>query len=589
MTRAPTSTMLGRGIFAGVFLALLAWLVRYSAHLAAVRIYQVDECQNVYMARVLASGQASEFFTNASLFLLGPLSWIAKNCHRSEDLFSSARLLFLGVFWVNIFLLTRNACERLLSIRGAITLTAAATLAPLWDYGFEIRHDNLILTGILLTWWTVRVKPMGARSYVIAGGIAVALLFIAVKAVVYVLPLSLAILVFPPPAHGRPRWQLALAWVGGSLLATAVIRICYGTGGMWDLYLSVFHGVTKYSAGSGGASARFGPWSALERLLGQTPLLLALTAVAACAIAGEIWRGGRKSLTWEGKLPEALLLLGALVALAANPTPYPYNLLHVVPYAFLMVAKYAVGLGQEVEHRPNLWPLVGSIFVFAHLVPFSLALQRNVDYTNFRQGSLMSLAEDLTDPVKDPVYDGIGMVPTRRTIHFQWYLHSLNIQSFINGSGPRVRDMLAARPAAVFIPSYRTDVLPRLDHEFISEHYVSLADDFWVLGNILPIGGGTFEIVHPGRYRIASLQASDLAGTYPAGYEGLLTPEAEGRITGTLDGAPLSNHVVSLAVGSHRIETADGVQPAILWLGPRRDRLHRLSPSAHETLFVNWY
>ena len=67
----------------------------------------------------------------------------------------------------------------------------------------------------------------------------------------------------------------------------------------------------------------------------------------------------------------------------------------------------------------------------------------------------MALAEDMTDPQSDPVYDGVGMVPTRRSIHYHWFLHSLNIQSFINGQEMPVRDMLAANPAAVVIPNYR--------------------------------------------------------------------------------------------------------------------------------------
>src|SRR5262249_28866552 len=140
-----------------------------------------------------------------------------------------------------------------------------------------------------------------------------------------------------------------------------------------------------------------------------------------------------------------------------------------------------------------------------------------------------------TDPEKDRVYDAVGMVPTRRSIDFHWFLHSLNIQQFVNGPGPRVREMLAARPAAVFIPNYRTDWLPKEDHDFIAKRYVAISDDFWVLGKVLPAGGGSFEIVHPGRYRVSSLAGSDLAGTYLDGWEATMAPENDGCLTGTLD------------------------------------------------------
>jgi hypothetical protein len=201
----------------------------------------------------------------------------------------------------------------------------------------------------------------------------------------------------------------------------------------------------------------------------------------------------------------------------------------------------------------------------------------------------MSLAEDLTEPKIDPVYDGIGMVPTRRPVHFQWYLHSLNIQRFLDGSLPSVSQMLAARPAAVFIPNYRTDWLSTADHDFIRERYVSFADDFWVLGKILPKGGGTFEVFHPGRYRISTLKGSDLADTYELGVKGVMTPEDPGTLAATLDGMPLSNRPMLLSVGTHKLECSAEVEPAVVWMGPHLDRVHRIGPGDHRQLFVNWY
>lgn len=578
-----------RSVGIGLWLAVLAGLVWFSVRLAANRIYQVDECQNLYMAKILATGHASEFFTTASLFLMGPLSWISQSAERSAQAFVAARLLFLGIFWLNLLLLASIASGRLCSIRGLVALVAAATLAPLWDYGFEVRHDNLILTSILLIWWTIRAKPMGALSYMLAGGVAVAALFVAVKAVVYVIPLSVAILVFAPLAHRRSRWQLGLAWLAGALLATVIIRLCYGAGGKWELYLSVFHGVTKYSAGGAGGNARFWPWVTLSRLLGQTPLLLAMTAAACFAAAREFWRRGGAGLNWDGVLPEVLLLAVALGGLMANPTPYPYNVLHIVPYAFLLAFRYGTGIWKQVQDSPRIWPFVASVIIFAHLAPFGYAVQRHLNYSNSRQTNLMSLVEDLTDAAKDPVYDGIGLVPTRPTIHFQWYLHSLNIQNFVKGPGLRVREMLAARPAAVFIPNYRTDWLPEEDHDFIREWYVPLADDFWVLGKVLPAGGGTFEVVHPGRYRISSLQESDLAQTNRVSAAQSPVRLDEASFTATLDGVAVTSGAVKLTVGIHRIECKAGCQPAVVWVGPNRDRVGRLSQSDHRLLFVNWY
>ena len=573
-----------------LLLAGLAGLVWFSSHLAALRIYQVDECQNLYMAGVLAGHHTSEFFSNASLFLLGPLSWISRNCPRSADAFQMARLVFLGVFWLNLFLVALAAAGKLYSIRALVALVAVGTLAPIWDYGFEVRHDSLVLTGVLLTWLLIRLKPLSIVSYLCVGAIAVTSLFVAVKSVVYVLPLSLALLAFPPPTLALPRWRLGLAWIIGAALATGLIRLAYGDSGGWQIYLSVFHGVAKYSAGGGGGSSGFAPWSALGRLLIQTPLLLGMVLAGTYAIGVDLVRRGKSALGWSGFLPEFLLLLGSLVALGINPTPYPYNLLHVVPYAFIFVFRYGVPLWHEVWALTPIRPFIVGVGLFAHLIPFMTATRRHLDHFNWRQEQLMTLAEDLTQPSIDPVYDGIGMVPTRPAVNFQWYLHGLNIQSFLDGSGPSVREILAARPAPVLIPSYRTDWLSDADHNFFAERYVQLADDFWVLGKTLPPGGGSFEIYYPGRYRISTGKGSDLAGTYALGIKGLMTPEDPGTLSNTtLDGQPFCNHPVQLSKGVHRIECPLDCQPAVVWMGPQLDRVHRIGPGDHRALFINWY
>lgn len=562
----------------------LGGLVWFSLHLAGKRIFQVDECQNVYVAKILATGQTKTAYANLSLVQF-PLAWVAHGGTRSIDLFAAARFLMLGIFWVNVLLIALATGEKLFSRRGLIALVAAATLAPLWDYGFEIRHDNLLLTGVLLTWCIVRVRPAGTQSYVFAGAIAATLQFVAFKAFVYTLPISLAILTCPPPGHRAQRWKLALAWVAGALAMFFTFRLAYGAAGLWDLYLADFRRISGDSTGGN----RFAPWDTLSRLLGQTPLLLVLVMAASVALATGVGNRGKAALSWDSSLPEALLLAVALAALLINPAPYPYNLLHLVPYAFLFAFRYASGLAKELDARPALLTLVGAILVFTHLAPFAVATCRHLDWPNTRQQDLMRLAEDVTDSEEDPVYDGVGMVPTRPRIHYWWYLHSLNIQSFVKGPGPRVRDMLAARPAAVFIPNYRTDWLPEEDHAFIRERYVSVADDFWVLGKVLPAGGGTFEIVHPGRYRISSLQESDLAETCRVSVAQSPARLEEGSFTATLDGAPVASRPVELTVGEHRIECKPGCQPSVVWVGPKLDRIGRLSQRDHRLLFVNWY
>jgi hypothetical protein len=53
----------------------LAALVWFSHRLAGIRIYQIDECENVCVAKILATGQQNNSYAFLSL-LHFPLAWV---------------------------------------------------------------------------------------------------------------------------------------------------------------------------------------------------------------------------------------------------------------------------------------------------------------------------------------------------------------------------------------------------------------------------------------------------------------------------------------------------------------------------------
>jgi hypothetical protein len=566
-----------------IILSILAGLLWLSLHLAAMRILQVDECMEIHGARVLATAPDKSVVGHVTLFQVA-LSLVTGWTSRSIDLFASGRFVMVEIFWLNLLLIAMATGKRLFSLQGLVALFGAATLAPLWDYGLEIRHDNLMLTGLLLIWCLVRLRPPTIHTYSMIGFLTIVLEFVAFKAFVYSVPLSVAVLAFPPDGGAASRSRLACAWGGGALIGFLGILALFKLGGYWQAYVAHFSYTASVSAS--GLHLRKALIIILDHLLRQAPLLLALIAAGVFSFARGLKRQGQKVLNWSGSLPEFGLFLLVFSALLINPTPFPYNTLHLVPYAYLFAFRYADELWKTWRVQSGFWPLAASVVVFAHVMPFVLATERHLDRPNSRQERLMHRAEELTDATRDPVYDAVAMVPTRSMIPYG-FLHTLSFPSY--KAGPQVRDLLSTNPAAVFIPNFRTDWLPEEDHAFIRDHYVALADDFWVLGKVLPAGGGSFEVIHPGRYRIASYQGSDLAGSYRDDIMGELIPEDPGALSGTLDGAPLPDRPVELAVGIHRIECPLDCQPTVVWVGPRLDRVHRLGPGDHRFLFNNWY
>jgi hypothetical protein len=552
-----------------VMIISLVILVIFSSYLALNRIYQVDECQNLFMARVIGTGQTERYFTSATLWLMGPLAWLAGKAKNSADLFSWGRLIFCGIFWLNIFLIGRATGVRLRSAQGLFILFMAATLAPLWDYGFEIRHDNVILAGLLLIWCVGRTSPRGNLSYLTIGFLTVALPFVAFKSFVYTIPLSAVFLLFPPPEHKQKREKLIVSWFAGALIAFVFCFLLYRFSGLWSVYLSGLKGGLESSS----SNRLFNPWITLSRTVTQTPLLLAATAWAFWSLAHTLRHGLAKAFQWENHLPEGILVLICLAALFINPTPFPYNLVNMVPFAFIFSCRFLRERFAPRIKKLRVGGLIFGLVLVAHLLPFVVATWRHVGWTNGRQKLLMNAAEALTDPVKDRVYDAIGMLPTRQSIHYYWYLHSLNMQSFTGSERPTVLQMLQASPPAVFIASYRTDWLTDADWRFIHQRYVPLSDDFWILGRILPAGGGRFDVIHEGRYEILGFKG------------GISQPLKSVEI----DNRVITSSIVELDRGWHEMKCSFGVNPRVAWIGPVLKHLPVIGRGDHSRLFVNWY
>ncbi len=399
----------------------------------------------MFMARVIQSGQTDLYFVNPALFLLGPLGWIAGAVTSAHDAFFGGRMLFLGVFWLNIFLLVKCTGVSLRTRDGLLVAVAAATLAPVWDYGFEIRHDNLLLTGLLSIWYLGRCVGNRAGSFFAIGALVSVLQFVAFKSFAYSVPVSLYLLVRQATAEPERSKRIVTSWVLGVAsggLACVFVYLAH------DL-LAVLATSTIQFRDSAQSAAAFYPFKTLARPLSQTPLLVAVTTAALISVLSSLFRSPWAALWRDDCAPEGVLLLVAIVALFINPTPFPYNLVNVVPFAFLLAYRH---LRTTLDatwplNRPML--LVGvCVVAFSHFVPFWKATERHLGMTNWRQLALAQTAEEMTDP-SDPVYDAAGMVLTRPSIGRWWYLHSMSMRQIYDGKQASTAEMLASRPAAV--------------------------------------------------------------------------------------------------------------------------------------------
>ncbi len=539
-------------------LALLAgWslLGLLSLYLAWNRIYQVDEAQSVTMARIIATHETASFFTSTPLYLLvlAPLSLVSE---RSADLFHAFRLVALALFWTNLLLLVRATGARLRTHEGLFTLAFAATLAPLWTYGLEIRHDNIQLGGLLLIWILMRPRDRAVPgAYFWMGLIAASLQLSLFKAFAYWVPLTLAAFALPHPAFRRARLFLLAQWGAGAAAAFGLYQLLRAA---WRIEEPVFP-VFSSSLEVVRTTNRFSPWPTLERLPVQTPLLF-VAALGALGLA--VWLFVRKGWGDEKtrtSYATAALLAGSIGVLLVNPTPFPYNLLLVVTPAAIAASaalrEKLLALWEGGRHRGLF-----AVLVAVQLAAFGFQAKTLLEAGNGRQQELMGLAERLTDPKRDTVFDLAGLVPTRRSISYTWFVNLTNFRSFQKDPA------LTENPAPVVIPNYRVGYLSKDQQEFLARNYRALANDFLVLGADLPPGGGTWLCRHPGRY---ALGAEGSRGAF------------------RVDGVLLDAGVFAFAAGMHRLEADSGSAPFTFWVGPPSPEPVRIGPADMNQLFPN--
>ncbi len=540
---------------------ILAGLVAASFHVALHRLYQVDELENAYCARILALGKQKQFMTSVSLFIL-PFMVFARAALSSAELMDRYRVIFFAVMWINVWLLARATRIRLMTPLGACVLLLAATLPPLWDYGYEVRHDNLLLMGSLVLWCLGKPAGVARRyTYVLLGALAVTLQFTAFKAFLYWVPLSGALLVFPHPAHRAQHSRLLLIgqWLAGAALALGCFYALYQALHLWDLYVSSTFGGVATSA----AVKRASHMDSITHLLRQAPLLIAAPFSVLFLVLQGLRSQGLRYISWAGAVPELLLALGALGIFFVNPTPFRYNLVPLSGLLLVAGLRVLSDVGPALQNGALGAALV-AVMVGCQLVPSAISGYRLFALTNDRQHTVTALAETMTDPEKDRVYAASGLVLTRDSVGYAWFLHTLLMKRFYDGTYPTVRATLAKQPASVFIPSYRTDWLHPSDRMYIAGHYLPLADDFWVLGQVLPSGGGVFECQHAGRYAITHGRDAQLV----------------------VDDQPLdASDVREFTRGTHHVESSTRFPTTMRWLGPNLKALPALPPGNHSTLF----
>ena len=553
----------------GVWLGLIAAV---GLPLVLARHFHVDEIQIAYNIALWGVHHDLGASNYAQAFMV-PLSWLLGRLDSSSSMLLALRMVFFALFLGGLIVMAelqpyfRGRGQRL------VVLLAATLFFPLWHYGYEIRHDSLIALGAIVLFGLTqtllrREGEPGWMLVALAGAVTGAILATGAKGFMYGVPYGGLLVVVAmvrtrrQEQRARRRLVAVAAFAGGLALGIGLSLALLALDGTLGLYWSVLGS----HAGLRQAYT-FSPTRPLLDLAAGSPLVFAAAVVFLGVLAVSAVRSrGRVA---PRSAVTAAYLVWPCALLYINPLPFSYNFVHIAPFVFMA----ALDLATRVRLAD-----VGSarVAVTGVLVASALLFARDVQshpYTspsNRTQLSYMAGAEALTDPARDTVLDGAGLVLSRRPPADDWMLHSQLMADYAAGRRESFARMMIEHPSPVVITNYRWGWLSARDLEVLHQRYIKLAHDFYVLGSRVESAEGTFAIHHPGRYLVR-----DGDGSQPVGI--------------AVDGVALDGTgVVELAVGTHRFTGADEDGVLEYWVGPRLESPPMLIPPRPDhPLFVN--
>jgi len=551
------------------YAVLIVLLLGGGLWLATHRIFQVDEVQNMHMSWLLTQGDSDNYYNSAEIYMI-PLALVSRLCQTPVAFLITCRIIFFVLFAASLFVTACALSEHdKFHFVGALFILLSAPV--FWDYGFEVRHDNIVILGMsLMILMLFRAANGSLKQRLFWGGLTGGFLLLSsLKSVVLWAPV-LGYMMAVQARRGRTAFVRATAAsLAGFGISLAIAFSAHGLQGSLAIYI---RGIGDFARTLATGRIRFFDWDYLWRFITGQPLITLSSAAFLLICSGPIaqrWARGEAFRDDDRRAKELLLLLLAIVFLAVNPTPFPYNYLYIA----LLASPAACHLMVRALRHPNSAVSILALgLIAAQGVIWSTQTSRHLSYRNDGQKKIVEFLNDYTDQ-KDCVFDGVGLSIYRRGPERVWYLHSLSQARYLAGDIPSVRDVLTSSVCPVLVESYKWQYMLPEDLAFIQSRYVSHGRFIWILGGKIHAGSAgshAFDIHKDGFYLISK---------QPGALQAALT----------IDGVPTDPNPVYLRKGRHILVTDCALETVRLEWVKDPSVLHIDVPSISEPIFVNWY
>ncbi|MCA9602360.1 MAG: hypothetical protein KC417_10060, partial [Myxococcales bacterium] len=223
----------------------VAFVLWFGVDLVLHRQFQVDEFQNATNITFLSGMRGQNWATSAAPWQvwLTPVALAFRT--DTESIMHALRAVFGAILVLNLLLLVW-AEPHFRSPWGRMAVLWLGTLTDIfWRYGFEIRHDALILTVQLLTYGIaqriVRSPGTSKRLYGAAGFLLTLMALSTIKGAVYAVLYTLLLVVIANPLDPWRVWRGRLApalwYLLGACCAVLGVVVTLWLSGSASMYL----------------------------------------------------------------------------------------------------------------------------------------------------------------------------------------------------------------------------------------------------------------------------------------------------------------------------------------------------------------
>lgn len=521
----------------------LAAMVWFGVHRVLTRHFNVDEFENTFNTYLLICRRRPALANPLEPYLI--LLRLPFGCPATTaGALFRYRLAFLAAL-VGSFAAIALIQDAHRSPLGRAAVFLAIGFSPqMWRHGFEIRHDVVVLLcGLFLLYVAMRAaEDIRASHYFCAGVVFISGTLASYKAPVLLAPL-VGIAILNEKLRRRALFRPMLLVTVGVLVGLLPWILLLSLDSALAAYVEHWREFFSYATRALGPhlAGGFHASPLILALLVEKPISGLLFLIAVVGTFGEWVRSGSNLPTRARTL--ALASCVALMAIALNPVPYPYNATWLYPFLFMPALYAHVYLGGGGWIRNGLLGVLVAESVLCLMFPNAYDVT-----SNQAQLETIATAEALTSP-NDPILDGAGLVPTRPPSGDSWLLHPLLRAEYDAGKQESVREVVSRDAPPVLIRNYRTDSLNKADREALIAAYVSVGGPISVLGGAQDAASGEFVVRRTGRYSLTC----GLGDGSTLRVDGFPTPRTR----------PLK-----LSEGTHHFECDRGPF-AFTWVGPR--------------------